>query len=151
MMMVRLILGQARPSHHVIISGANIINLPSPGPGQDSIWWGQVRKYFNNSTSQPFYWQQGLWWWTMQAREVTVKTVKATETTETMLTQFQPATSSPILIQIMPMLWTFYLRLDNKYYFSPTNVLCAESFWHEWKLTLQDMFAFSLGCNQVKE
>ena len=46
-MMVRLFLAQARPSHRVIISGANIINLPSPGAGQDSIWWGQVRNINN--------------------------------------------------------------------------------------------------------
>ena len=26
-----------RPSHRVVISGANIVNLPSPGPGRHSI------------------------------------------------------------------------------------------------------------------
>ena len=55
MVMVRLILANSQPSHHVVISGANIINLPSPGPGQDWIWSRQVRNinYFKTTFSFP--------------------------------------------------------------------------------------------------
>ena len=51
MVMVRLILANSQPSHHVVISGANIINLPSPGPGQDWIWSRQVRNINNFKTT----------------------------------------------------------------------------------------------------
>ena len=88
-----------RPSHRVVISGANFVNLPSPGPGRHSIWVSTSSWLL---TSWPCSLLQDTW-------TATRSMAAAAMTTYSMSTQSPAATSSLTSIQTMPTLSTSYL------------------------------------------